>query len=342
MYAPRTGDWEREKADILTQWNSWNDYPESCIAAGGICSSEMNQTARHTSLRSDLPVYTHKIGSHENSQLPTPPSSSCQTPAQPSEPSECSTSIPHRFPMGQAAPSKRTDHTRHKQRRERRTQPGRNNSSLPRPRTGRIERASKSTNAGSSLISRSKISSSVVRTLQLKLYASSVGSAAGQDLVSSDDAAQMETSITSSSRPIAGYQQPLPPDFVVDEGCQSVESVIWSSPPESRAPECGLDSPLSMNRYWKHGRLALWISVSMPIYNTKVAVLTKCLQLSANWRKWVVDANHLSRFSEWAHNRVFGSAQPTRYICPYCYSLYGIFVEQDVEHVSLLHPQIAV
>lgn len=80
----------------------------------------------------------------------------------------------------------------------------------------------------------------------------------------------------------------------------------------------------------------------MPYYNTKVAVLTECLQLSANWRNWVVDANHLYSFSEWVHEKVFGAAQPTRYICPYCYSLHGIFMEQDVEHVLFLHPELTI
>lgn len=112
---------------------------------------------------------------------------------------------------------------------------------------------------------------------------------------------------------------------MVDEGYRSVEYVVESGPPESRAPKRGLDSSLLANRYWRHGQLALWISLSMPFYKTNVAVLTECSQLSANWRNWIVDVNHLSSFSEWAHNKVFGEAQPTRYICPYCYSLYGIF-----------------
>lgn len=206
MYASRTGDWKQEQALVLAKWDSWNDFPGWCTAAGETNPSEMVRTARLTSLRSDLPVDMHGNTSCGNSQLPTPPSSSYETPAQPSEPSECSTSIPHRFPMGQAAPSKRTDRTLHNQRRERRTQPGSNNSSLRRPRTGRIERASKSTNAGSSFISRGKTASSFVRTLQRKLYASAVDSVAGQDLVSRNDAAQMGTTVTSSPRSIAGYQ----------------------------------------------------------------------------------------------------------------------------------------
>ena len=160
----------------------------------------MDRTARHSSLRSDPPVDMHRNDPCGNSQLLTPPSSSCETPAQPSESSECSTPIPHRSPMGQAALSKRTDRTLHNQRRERRTQPGSNNSSLRRPRTGRIERANKSTNAGSSLTSRRKAASSFVRILQRRLYASSVDSAAGQDLVSRNDAAQMGTTVPLSPR----------------------------------------------------------------------------------------------------------------------------------------------
>jgi hypothetical protein len=342
MYAPRTGDWEDEQLHMLTQWKSSNDYPASFTASRGASLSGLDRTARLTSLQSDLPVYTNRTDSHENSQLPTPPSSCFDPPAQTSDLSQGSTLVLHGSPSSRVAPLKRNNHALDNQKRERRTQPDQNDNSLRRPRTGRIKRASKSTNAGSSLISRGKTASSFVRTLQRELYASSVDSAAGQDLVNRNDAAQMGTIVTSSPRSIAGYQQPVLPDFVVDEGCRSVEYVVESSPSESRAPECGLDSSLLANRYWRHGRLALWISLSMPFYNTNVAVLTKCLQLSANWRNWVVDANHLSRFSEWAHDKVFGAAQTIRYICPDCYSVYGIFMEQDVEHVLFLHPQLTV
>jgi hypothetical protein len=295
----------------------------------------MDQTTRHTRLRSDLPVYTNRTDSHENSQLPTPPSSCFDSPAQASDLSQGSTLVLHGFPSLQVASLKRNNHTFRDQRRKRQRRSKRNDPILRGPRTGRIERPSRSTDAGSSLISRDKTASSFVRTLQRKFYDSAVHSAASQDLVSRDDAAQMATTVLSSRRPINGYQQPLHPDFLIDEACQSVGSVI-----DSGAPEYGLDSLLSANRYWRHGRLALWISLSMPFYNTNVAVLTQCLQMSANWRNWVVDANHLFSFSEWAHNRVFGAAQPTRYICPDCYSLYGIFMEQDVEHVLFLHPEL--
>jgi hypothetical protein len=204
----------------------------------------MDGTARHTSLRSDLPGSTHRIGSHENSQLPTPPSSCFGPPAQTSDLSQGSTLVFHGSPSLQVAPLKRHNHALHGQRRERRMQPNRNDCILREPRTGRIERASKSTNAGSSLISQDKTASSFVRTLQRELYASSVDSAAGQDLVSRDDAAQRATTVLSSRRAIDGYQQPLHPDFMIDEACQSVGSVI-----DSRALGCGLDSSLSANRY---------------------------------------------------------------------------------------------
>lgn len=335
MYAPHTGDWEKEKSDVLTRWNSWNDYPESCTAAGGASTSEMDRKTGNTSLHSDLTVNTNRTDSHENSQLPTPPSSCFDPPAQTSDLSQGSTFVLHGSPTLQVAPLKRNNHALHNQRRERRMRPNRNDCILRGPQTGRIERASKIRNA-------SVRATSFLLTLQTRLYAPSSESAASKHSASPDDTAQMGTTVTSLPRPIAGYRQPVLPEFVVDQGCRSVEILIESSPPESRAPECGLTSSVLANRYWRHGRLALWISLRMPFYNTKVAVLTECLQLSGNWRSWVVDANHLSRFSEWAHNRVFGAAQPIRYICPNCYSVYGIFMEQDVEHVLFLHPELTV
>lgn len=243
--------------------------------------------------------------------------------------SQGSTLVLHGSPSLQVAPLRRNNQAIRNRRRELRTQPGRNHTILRGPRAGRIERASKSTNG-------SFRATSFLLTLQTRLYAPSsnsavLDSAAGDDIVNRDDIAQMGTTVISSPTPIAGDQQPLHPSLMVEEGYQSVDSV------SSRSPGSGPDPSFSINRYWKRGRLALWCSVHIPL-RISVALLAENLLMSPDWRIWIVNRDHLRRFSQWAHDKAFGAAHPTRFICPYCYSLYGIFLEQDVEHVLFHHP----